>query len=502
MDGGRSNMSLALNPKKRFLLISPNHQFPKSKGNLSRLNIGINITPFDLGYIGTQLKHKGCPVKLIFANRYNLSLIEVEKEFDDFMPDIVGITSSSGYICPAPSIQPTVDIIKLIRRKSNYIKIIVVGGLASLFEKILLETGADVVIRKEPELKFIEVLDSFNNLGLVKGVSYRNNGCIFQNDDDDQMVNMDLLPPIDYHLFNADHLRIEMNPMVPDYLLPAKKIVILETNRGCPYRCVFCYQYHRGHRVRHKNIDRVIQEIQYYKSEFGINLFQIPDNNFTINRKYVVNLCERIKQLPFRIYWRAVTRPDCVDTDLLKKMKEAGCYYIAFGFETADNEILRRSKKKYLMEDVEKSVLMCKKVGITVGLFSLYFLPGETAESIKKTIKFAAKLKPLWIGANVATPIPGTELYKMGLMEGKIKGEKGRLLEECTDVAGSIGNNFTSEEANKLYKRIRRKLLFINLTLNPFYTLQYTIKSMKNIKGFFQFGKEYFGEFLYAVFRR
>lgn len=476
-------------------MISPNHQSPRARGNLSRLTIGRNAIPFDLGYIGTQLQNNGDVVKLLFANRYNFSHDQIQKQINDFNPDIIGITSSSGYICPAPSIQPTMELVDKIRKVGGNPKIIILGGIASLFEKELLNAGADVVIRKEPELKFIEVTEHIENLEKIKGISYRQNNHIISNEDDDKYVDLNQLPPIDYHLFNTDHLYIEFNPMTPDYKLGLKRITTIETNRGCPFRCSFCYQYHRGHKVRHKNIEKVIKEIKYYHSEFGVNLFYMPDNTFTINRDYVINLCESINKLPFKIHWRVVTRADYVDIELLKKMKEAGCFYIAFGLESSNNQILQTIKKKNTAEDIEKAALICKETGIDFALFSLLFLPGDTIESINKTIQFAARLKPMWIGTNVATPIPGTELYQMGLAEGKIKGDRERLLEECIEVAGTIGTKFTSEQVEEMYQTFRRKLLFINLSLHPFNTIRYTFKSLSNPKQFYQFGKDYFFEF-------
>lgn len=473
----------------RHLLLSPNHTLPGRKRIMARLKVSKSGAPLDLGYIGTQLGQRGSKVKLVFANRYNLSLSDVEREIRQFEPDTVGITSSRGYVCVAGSIEPTFQVLDLIRRKFSHIRVLVFGGIAYYFTELLLSRGADVVIRKEPELKYLEVINNFPEFGTVTGISYRKGGCIVHNPDDTEQVDLNLLPPINYHLLNPDHLRIEMNPMYYDYTIPSKKFVTLETSRGCPYDCIFCNLYHHGRKMRYKSTDKVLDEIQYYKSEFGVDVFCIPDPTFTINRQRVIDLCERIRQLPYKIYWRAVTRPDYVDLDLLGLMKSAGCYHLSFGFETADDEILKGIRKKFTAEDVEQAVKMCKKIGITASLFSLFFLPGETRQSIDHTLKFTIGVKPLWVGANIATPIPYTELYKMGQAEGKLKGE--RLLEECIEYAGTIGTDFEPEEVKKIYKRIRKRLILTNLTSNPFCTVLYLFSIAKNLGNFLDFTRHY-----------
>jgi len=474
----------------RHLLISPNQTLFSRRHNRSWLKVSKGSVPLDLGYCGTDLQKKGYEVKLVLANRYDLSLEEVEDEIRKFNPDTIGISSASGYVCPGGLIEPTLRVLGLLREKFPHLRTIAFGGNAHYFTEKLLDVGADVLIRKEPELKYAEIMDNISNLSSVNGISFKQDGEIIHNPDDQELPNLNEMGPINYHLFKEDVLRIELNPMTYDYAIPSKKLVTLETSRGCPYLCIFCnMRYHRGKLVRFKDIDKVIEEIKYYKSEFGIDAFYIPDNTFTINRQHTMDICERISELPYKIYWRAVTRPDYIDTDLLKKMKAAGCYQISFGLETADDKMLKKAKKKFTAKDVESAVKMCKQAGIKTSLFSIFFLPGETMENINHTLRFMAALKPLWIGANIATPSPYTDLYKMGQAEGKLTGE--RLLEECIEYAGSIGTDFEPTEVKRIYNKIRKQIMLINLTSDPLSILRYLFNVLINPRDFISFVSNY-----------
>ncbi len=474
----------------KHLLISPNHPQVSRRRNRSWLKVSRNSIPLDIGYCGTHLQRKDYEVKLLLANRYDRSIEEVEKQIWDFDPDTIAISSTSGYVCPSGLIEATLNVLKLIGEKFSGKRVIVFGGNAHYFTDNLLETGADILIRKEPELKYIEVMDNISDLSCVSGISYKREGEIIHNADDGKLGDLNEMGPINYHLYKEDVLNIDLNPMTYDYAIPSKKIVTLETSRGCPYKCIFCnMEYHRGNRVRFKTIDKVMSEIEYYRSEFDVNAFYIPDNTFTINRERTLEFCDGVLNLEHKIYWRVVTRPDCVDLELLKKMKEAGCYQISFGLETADNEMLERAKKKFTAEDVASAVKMCKQVGIKTSLFSIFFLPGETMDSLNHTMRFMASLKPLWIGANIATPSPYTELYKMGEAEGKLTGE--RLLEECIEYAGSIGTDFEPSEVKRIYNNIRKRIMFVNLKSDPFSTLRYLLNALLSPQDFIAFIKGY-----------
>lgn len=470
----------------KHLLISPNQTLFSRRRNRSWLKVSKSSIPLDLGYCGTHLQRKDYEVKLLLANRYDMSLEEVEEQIRDFDPDTIAISSTSGYVCPGGLIEPTLHVLRLLSEKFSDKRVIVLGGNAHYFTDNLLEAGADILIHKEPELKYIEVMDNISDLSCVAGISYKHEGEVIHNADDGKLGDLNEMGPINYHLYNDDVLKIELNPMTYDYAITSKRIVTLETSRGCPYKCIFCnMEYHRGNSVRFKTIDNVISEIEYYISEFDVNAFYMPDNTFTINRERTLEFCNRVLNLDYKIYWRVVTRPDYVDLELLKKMKEAGCYQISFGLETADNEMLERAKKKFTLEDVASAVKMCKQAGIKTSLFLIFFLPGETMDSINHTMRFMSSLKPLWIGANIATPSPYTELYKMGEAEGKLKGEK--LLEECIEYAGSIGTDFEPSEVKCIYNNIRKRLMFVNLKSDPFSILRYLFNALLNPRDFITF---------------
>jgi len=147
----------------------------------------------------------------------------------------------------------------------------------------------------------------------------------------------------------------------------------------------------------------------------------------TLIKKRVENICDLIVKRGLDIDWYVPTgvRADTLDEELLRKMKVSGCKGIRVAPESGVQRVVNQIIKKNLaLEDVEKAVVLAKKVGIKVGVFFILGLIGETKEDMKETIKYAYKLKKL--GANsfqfsIATPLYGTELYEQAKRGGFLR---------------------------------------------------------------------------------
>lgn len=162
---------------------------------------------------------------------------------------------------------------------------------------------------------------------------------------------------------------------------------------------------------------RVFEEMMSVYESYGIKNIHFQDDNFTLIKNRVLGLCDLIlkSKIPFR--WSCQTRPDRVDIDLLKKMKEAGCVQIEFGVESGDPRILENSKKGYKKEQIKKAFHLAKTVGIATYGFFLIGLPGESILSWIKSMWFAKQLRLdncIW---TVVVPFPGTEIYSKNLVK-------------------------------------------------------------------------------------
>jgi len=190
----------------------------------------------------------------------------------------------------------------------------------------------------------------------------------------------------------------------------------LVTGRGCPYRCVFCCR-SLGSQIHHRSVLSVIAEIERDIKDFGCTSIAFLDETFLIDLRWVNEFFKVFTErgLNDKITWSCSTRVSNLSLELLERMKEAGCYYIFFGMESADDQTLKMIKKNITVEQIRKAVQWTKQVGILpVGAF-IIGLPGDTEERALKAIRLAEELDLYSVTFPIAVPFPGTELRQLAL---------------------------------------------------------------------------------------
>ena len=167
-----------------------------------------------------------------------------------------------------------------------------------------------------------------------------------------------------------------------------KSRAILLTSRGCTSPCTFCYTTRANNKkVRFHSNDRVIAEIKHLQAR-GISDFWFADPNFAYSRKRLVDMLQRIiDECPAITFW-CQTRYNLIDADLLALLKKAGAHTIAFGLESADNEVLARINKGLDPDKLARVIGLVQEAGIDVELFTLFGLPGESFAQARKTLDF------------------------------------------------------------------------------------------------------------------
>ncbi len=213
-------------------------------------------------------------------------------------------------------------------------------------------------------------------------------------------------------------------------LLPLKKYwspflghyTFVEAMRGCAYRCVFCRQAVMWKwKVRGRSGAKIAEEAIYVNS-LGVDNILFHADTFTLDQKMVEDLCEALIEAgtPFRWACNSHVQPLLANPGLINKMKRAGCWMIAVGIESGDNEILKKIKKQITIEAAEKVVKMIHEAGIEAWGYFVLGLPGETKESLQKTIDASLRM-PLTIAKfDIAAPYPGTEFYDYVVENGYI----------------------------------------------------------------------------------
>jgi len=155
----------------------------------------------------------------------------------------------------------------------------------------------------------------------------------------------------------------------------------------------------------------------------GIQEFHFEDDNFTANKPHALSICREIRRRKLNIVWACPNgvRINCLDQELLEEMKASGCYLLAFGIESGSQRILNRANKNLKLSLVPKIIKMAKKIGIQTWGFFIIGLPGETANSAEKTIKFARELPLDRAQFCKFVPLPGTKVFEDWLSNRKLK---------------------------------------------------------------------------------
>ena len=365
--------------------------------------------PLGLALIAAVLEREGYPVTILDANAPGIPPEALALKATG--ADVVGLTAMT------PTISTAVGIAQHLKQVNPNLPIVLGGAHATLLpdETLARAPQIDIIVRGEGEETVVELLHAMGNnqpLANVSGISYRDNGKVVHTAARETSPDMDSLPFLAYHLLPLARYK----PHPPHgRALPFATII---TSRGCPYHCAYCSKPIFGNKFRPQSPERVVQEITYLKEKFGIKEFAFYDDVFTMDQKRAYAIAGGIMQRGIKVFWTCETRVNLVDKELLRQLKQAGCYAVAYGIESASPEILASLSKNISLEQVDEAIRISREVGLeTVGYFMLGS-PGETPETIVKTIELAKKLRLDFAQFSVTTPFPETELYKLYLKEG------------------------------------------------------------------------------------
>jgi magnesium-protoporphyrin IX monomethyl ester (oxidative) cyclase len=418
----------------------------------------------------------------IDATKYGVGLTnkEIGNRIKQWSPDIVGINIPfSGWSKGAFDVA---DVVKKIDREI----ITVLDGLHPSARPVecLTDPNVNFIVRGEGEHTISELVDTLEqgntkNLERIKGIGFIKNGKTIITHPRPEIQDLDSLPFPARHLLPMETYfeAVKENPIRG---VIRKRWTTMITSRGCPHECIFCSNHIvMGRKWRSRNPERVVEEIEHLIDTYKIEQIDFYDDNMTLKKKRVIEICDLIKERSINIKWYVPTgvRADTLDEELLTKMKDSGCRGLRIAPESGVQDVVNKIIKKNLnLKAVEKAVVLTNKLGIKLGVFFILGLIGETKENMKETINFAYKLRKL--GANnfhfsIATPLYGTELYEQamggGFLEEGFSDEALAAAEPLIETA-----EFTTEE-------LRELCLEANL-VNQTITKEKIVKAIKNPK--------------------
>jgi len=292
------------------------------------------------------------------------------------------------------------------------------------------ENSFDIFAYGEGELTAVELMNFFKEKNYVRkdvmedveglknidGLMFKVNEEIIKTKKRELISELDSLPMPARHLLKMKRYI----PLPIEYKrLPAVHMMV---SRGCPFNCTYCSTHGAfGYKVRFKSPENVIKDIKHVIEKYGARQISFWDDVLTINKPWLMKLCNLMLEEKLNIVWNCYAHANTADDELLKKMKEAGCFCIWYGIEAGDDMLLKVINKSTTIERIRKAVKLTKKNGIEVrGLFMIG-LPKETPELAQKTIDFAKELDLDYAQFSITTPHIGTTLYDMALQYGTLE---------------------------------------------------------------------------------
>ncbi len=374
----------------RIALVAPRHnpQYPQP--------------PIGLAIVASLLEKAGHQVRVVDADAEPPEHALVAAADADWV----------GLSAVTPTIRSALTLARQLKEAHPKLTLVLGGPHATLLPQQTLEKAPDIdiLVRGEGEETAVELaraLEQRTTLEGIKGVSFRQEGRIVHNPDRPFLAGLDSLPLLPY-----DKLPLRRYRPHPPYgrALP---FAALLTTRGCPYNCTFCSKPVFGRRFRVQSAERVLEDIAELKSRYGVREIAFYDDTFTVDRKRSIALAEGMVQRGLKLHWTCGTRVNLVDRELLRLLKKTGCYAISYGVESGDQGILDNLKKGTTLEQGAEAIAMTREAGIyTIGYFMIGS-PGETPETIAKTLRFAKALKVDFAQFAITMPFPGTELHDM-----------------------------------------------------------------------------------------
>jgi radical SAM superfamily enzyme YgiQ (UPF0313 family) len=329
--------------------------------------------------------------------------------------------------------------------------------------------------------ELVKSLQSNSELSRVDGIAYRdkNNGQIIITKTRNFIKNLDSLPLPARELFPLNKYRTAPPPYGRK-----KPYFVMITSRGCPFQCAYCSKDVFKDTFRARSPKKVCDEVEELISKYNAREIQFSDDDFTMDMQRAEQICDEILRRNLKIRWSCLTRADLVNEKLLRKMKDAGCWLIAYGVESGNQKLLDAINKGINIEQTISAFEMTRKAGISPLCSFMFGLPGETKKTIQETIDFVKKIKPAFISCGVLFVYPGSRFFKL-IQAGKYSGRL-RTPDTKKNLPGAFfrGNytvfedNLTLEQLKEPIKKIEREFY-----LRP----QYLIQCLKSIRSFSDF---------------
>lgn len=420
-----------------------------------------------LAYATAVLLKAGHEVNLFDFPALDWDKGDLVKIVREYKPEFVVLDSTT------PSVYSDIDCARLCKENADC-KVIMVGPHCSaLPEETLTDAKGyvDVVCVGEYDMTVKDAVENIDDLSKVLGIAYKDkDGSIKRTPPRPLITDLDSLP------FPAWQQLDLMKYFDGGKLYPYIDII---SGRGCPNRCIFCLwpQVMHGMRYRLRSPKNVVDEIEY---DIGLcpdvlkgGEFFFEDDTFTVNKTRAMEICEEILRRNLKITFSVNARVDTADAELFALMKRAGCRELLVGFESGDDGILKNIHKNATVADAVNFKKIADKAKLDVHGCFVIGLPGDTHETVRKTIDFALSLNLHTLQFSGAVPFPGTEYFSFCQKKGLLKSTTWSDWLADGEQAGVVEYpGLTNKEINKYVDEGLKKFYF-----RPSYMIKFLLKT-------------------------
>ncbi|MFN3077288.1 MAG: radical SAM protein [Alphaproteobacteria bacterium] len=390
--------------------------------------------PLGLAYISSALKSHGYRVTcidstLLSEDRLSSMMATVIRDDD------VGVIGIGGLSRDWNSMRHILDM--AAQYNPQIIKVVGGGAISSDPERIIRTLDAHYGVVGEGEETVVELAKAIvdgASVGNIAGLVYRDaDGVLRRSAERRGTKDLEAIPYPDFDGFNLNvyldnQKRNEFGVILSYHDNP--RVIPIIFSRSCPFPCTFCF--HSIAKYRTRALDSAMEEIRYVIDRYNVNMLSIYDDLFAVKRQRITEFCARIKR--FNIPWSCQLRVDVIDEDLLRMMRDAGCYEISLGLESMSQRVLDSMKKKTRVEDVERAIDLIYRANIDIVGNFIFGDFAEDYQSINETMTWWYKHRTYnCIYLYSLNVYPGAEIYHRAVNEGLIEDADEFLRQGCQD---------------------------------------------------------------------
>ncbi len=313
-------------------------------------------------------------------------------------------------------------------------------------QELLLSGDIDYAVRGEGEqtmLELVECLSRGGDPGCVEGISYVRDGVVVHNRPRQPIRDLDSIP------FPALESLINLSTYRPIDL------GVVMTSRGCPYSCSYCgVATIWGHETRFRSVDNVITEIVMLKEKYGVSYFSFRDASFTLDRRRVLRLCNRLIETGLDMEWECLTRCDLLDSEVIDAMKRSGCAAVRVGIESGSERLQREMRRSTDLARVREAARLLHEHEMHWTAYFMFGVPGETRDTIEDSLRLIREINPCFVTVARYSPIPGTEMCRELQRTGLIPDDVDWALESNQSLYAGYSKHIGRVEFAELMKRV------------------------------------------------